>query len=452
MISFFRKTYSFFISLKLAIFTLSSIAILTAIGTFVESRWDQKAANQWVYHSWWMYFFLVLLFINVFAVLVDRWPWKKRQLGFVLAHLGILTMIVGSFTTRYLGVEGSLRFKEGEEASAFMTQETEILTYSSYDGEDFRLVYQKDVDFFTQRPSMQKPFTFSVDSHPFILDSYIPYGIPRQDYEKSQYGSLASVRFYLDGSRGKFVEWIELPMSQVTIKKSLGPATIILTRDSNIKPSKKTELILYIQKEKLYYSLKGNSKKRAYQGKVFQTVWMDFKFRLLQFFPKSKKVFIFSKQDRPSENTVPSVRVSYKKNQARLGLNSFVRFYDSQKVYAIGYLHKKKKLRFPIQLVDFRMISYQGVQKAKSYESLVRTQKGDQVISMNEPLKLDGYTFYQSSYELDEKGEPNISILSVNRDPGRLIKYLGSITLVLGIALLFLRRKLKNTFPKWNFF
>ena len=144
----FYKIYSFLISLKLAVFNLSLIAVLTAIGTIVESRWDQEAANKWIYHSWWMYFVLFFLFANVFMVLVDRWPWKKTQIPFVLAHLGILTMITGSLITKQLGIEGSLRFKEGEEARFFLLPDKEILVYSSYDGDKFRLLYQKDVDFF----------------------------------------------------------------------------------------------------------------------------------------------------------------------------------------------------------------------------------------------------------------------------------------------------------------
>jgi cytochrome c biogenesis protein ResB len=62
----------------------------------------------------------------------------------------------------------------------------------------------------------------------------------------------------------------------------------------------------------------------------------------------------------------------------------------------------------------------------------------DVVISMNEPLKYNGYTFYQSSFERDERtGKPAISILSVNYDPGRWIKYLGSMLMVLGSIILF---------------
>ena len=219
MNSFFKNLYQFFISLKLAVFTLSFIASVIAVGTFVESRFDQEAANKWIYHSWWMHIILTLLFVNVFMVLVDRWPWKKRQIGFVLAHLGILIMIIGSFVTRYLGIEGSLRFKEGEVAHSFLVPDTEIAVYSSYDGEKFRLIYQKDVDFFLSRPHQNNSFVFSIGDQPAVIDSYVPYGIPRQEYKESQTGSLASVRFYLEGSMGKFVEWMELPLVNKEVKK-----------------------------------------------------------------------------------------------------------------------------------------------------------------------------------------------------------------------------------------
>jgi len=57
-------------------------------------------------------------------------------------------------------------------------------------------------------------------------------------------------------------------------------------------------------------------------------------------------------------------------------------------------------------------------------------------ISMNEPLYYGGDFFYQASYQLQENGPP-ISVFSVNYDPGRWVKYLGSIIMVLGIMLMF---------------
>ena len=81
--------------------------------------------------------------------------------------------------------------------------------------------------------------------------------------------------------------------------------------------------------------------------------------------------------------------------------------------------------------------------RAASYESVVTLPDGsDQLISMNEPLKHAGFTFYQASFESDPSGRPTASVLSVNRDPGRGLKYFGSLLIVLGsIHLFYMKRR-----------
>ena len=80
-----------------------------------------------------------------------------------------------------------------------------------------------------------------------------------------------------------------------------------------------------------------------------------------------------------------------------------------------------------------------------SKKAKVRDGHKEVLISMNNPLKYDGFTFYQASFEQDDMGNPTASILSVNNDPGRFLKYLGSMLLVLGSIHLFYmkRRKVK---------
>jgi hypothetical protein len=66
---------------------------------------------------------------------------------------------------------------------------------------------------------------------------------------------------------------------------------------------------------------------------------------------------------------------------------------------------------------------------------------------MNNPLKYDEFTFYQSSYfplGPDLYG----SALSVNYDPGRALKYLGSLFIVLGSIWHFYIRRKKLKVPK----
>lgn len=61
-------------------------------------------------------------------------------------------------------------------------------------------------------------------------------------------------------------------------------------------------------------------------------------------------------------------------------------------------------------------------------------------ISMNEPLRYMGYTMYQSSYLLAE-GAPPVSILAVVHDRTRLLPYIATGVLALGVLLQLLARR-----------
>jgi cytochrome c biogenesis protein ResB len=100
-------------------------------------------------------------------------------------------------------------------------------------------------------------------------------------------------------------------------------------------------------------------------------------------------------------------------------------------------------LGFPIELRKFDIDRYQGTRKAMEYKSIVSVPNIEShQISMNEPLKYNGFTIYQASFEEDPNtGQPVASVFSVNQDPGRWIKYLGSFIMSLGIVLLFYYKK-----------
>ncbi len=76
-----------------------------------------------------------------------------------------------------------------------------------------------------------------------------------------------------------------------------------------------------------------------------------------------------------------------------------------------------------------------------AYESEVQYDEQKALISMNEPLKYKGFYIYQASFEQSPTGAATASILSVNRDPGRIWKYLGSLVMCLGIVMLFYFKK-----------
>ncbi|MDR1742725.1 MAG: cytochrome c biogenesis protein CcsA [Dysgonamonadaceae bacterium] len=102
-----------------------------------------------------------------------------------------------------------------------------------------------------------------------------------------------------------------------------------------------------------------------------------------------------------------------------------------------------QKLPFALELTDFRLIRYPGSHSPSSFESDLRVHIGGEVrevkVFMNNVLDVDGYRFFQASYDKDEKG----TILSVNRDvAGRNITCFGYFLLLAGFILSF---TLKNS-------
>ena len=89
-------------------------------------------------------------------------------------------------------------------------------------------------------------------------------------------------------------------------------------------------------------------------------------------------------------------------------------------------------LGFKIKLNKFVMKKYPGSNQPSSYESFVTVIDKDKTfdyhIYMNHILVYKGYRFYQASYFPDESG----TILSVNKDPGMWITYLGYFLLAVG--------------------
>ncbi|PAF44862.1 cytochrome c biogenesis protein CcsA [Helicobacter sp. 11S02596-1] len=98
------------------------------------------------------------------------------------------------------------------------------------------------------------------------------------------------------------------------------------------------------------------------------------------------------------------------------------------------------ELPFGLKLNHFDLQRYPGSMSPSSYASEVEVldSNGNVVkpyrIYMNHVLDYDGYRFFQSSYDTDEKG----TILSVNKDPGKVPTYIGYAMLILGAIWLLI--------------
>ncbi len=118
----------FFGSLKLAVVVLLLLAVAMAVGTFLESRDSARVAAQVVYRSWWFNGLLALLAINVAAAALTRWPWKRKHVGFVITHAGIITLLGGCSAAFHYGTEGMMEMRVGQPPANVVRVEDEALT------------------------------------------------------------------------------------------------------------------------------------------------------------------------------------------------------------------------------------------------------------------------------------------------------------------------------------
>jgi hypothetical protein len=108
---------------------------------------------------------------------------------------------------------------------------------------------------------------------------------------------------------------------------------------------------------------------------------------------------------------------------------------------AVSYGSKIIEIPFSIYLTDFQLERYPGSNSPSSYASevVLKDQNIEKPfrIFMNNILKYNGYRFFQSSYDRDEKG----TILSVNYDSlGTSVTYFGYLIMAIGMVLIFFNK------------
>ena len=432
------KILKFLSSLKFAVVNIVLLGIISAVGTFIESYYDLYLAQQLVYQSFWMKLILISFTINLLSVMVDRWPWKKRHLPFITAHIGIIMIIIGAFLTSELGIDGSMRLEPGEKSHSIMLNPRILSVFSSFGEGSVSELYKDQPRFILNKPSLKKPYRIPLGAESMEIVDYYPYAKEKIMFKKNKKSGWL-FHFQWSGLRVQDSGQLYKMKRQPFVKQKFGLAHVVISNGS-YQPSEKNELILLPQKS--IYQLVQNKKIKQvgslYKGKKIQTGWMDLTFDLIDFY-QAEKVYQFTPLKRPGEDSTSALKVRFQGRQSWMKLNSFLSFYSKNASYTLSYMNQRKNIGTTLKLLKFNIERYQGSQKAKEYSSVVQVD-GHQTahISMNEPLKHNGWTFYQSGFDETQTA----SILSVNYDPGRFIKYFGSFLLVLGIFALFYKKRL----------
>jgi hypothetical protein len=102
-------------SLPIAVFLITALTVILIVSTAMESAHGTPFVQNAFYQAKWFDLFLGLIWVNIFCATLSRWPFKKRHAGFIITHIGILTLLIGTLITRLSGAEGQMTLLEGEQ-------------------------------------------------------------------------------------------------------------------------------------------------------------------------------------------------------------------------------------------------------------------------------------------------------------------------------------------------
>jgi hypothetical protein len=191
-------------------------------------------------------------------------------------------------------------------------------------------------------------------------------------------------------------------------------------------------------------------------GRRYTHPWLDYQFEVLASYPRAKVTAQFI--NRGDEVRAEALHVMAQEGSATaegwLGLRGSVELALGTEPIIVEYRPAQQELPVTIKLLDFRKIDYPGTQMAAGFESdveLTDPKRGIilmRKISMNNPLRYRGYSFFQSSYlpaapgaaQAGIPGTPETTVLSVRNDPGTPLVYAGFIIVILGVVAMFILR------------
>ena len=176
--------FKLFSSVKLAVVLISVLIVASIAGTLYESSFDAKVARAYIYNAWWFNLWLVALCLNLICSAFSRWPWKRHHTGFLITHLGIVTLLVGAMIGRRWGVEGSITLFKGQPPSNQLVMDQRVLRTEEAGGE----VRQYPVDIIGRHPTPAHPWSLGetaggwaiqlVDYAPLIDATFEPQAAP----------------------------------------------------------------------------------------------------------------------------------------------------------------------------------------------------------------------------------------------------------------------------------
>jgi cytochrome c-type biogenesis protein CcsB len=484
-------------SLKLAMLLLSILIAGCIVGTVTESRLDTVVAQAYIYDAPWFAAWLTLLCTNLVCSVLVRYPWKPRQLGFIITHAGIVILLGGAMIGRLWGVEGNVTLATGQPSHNSLVVNRTVVELQT-PGALAPLSHA--IDTRLHPPSPTHPQQWTVGKLTARVSEYSEQLVARTMIQETPRQGPAAIEILLTSAMMStpFDAWLVLG-DPAHDSYSFGPAVLRLLKDDEGCDSAQhadsgccahpdqsaksnalsgTGLNFYYQTGgKLRFVSFSKGQQRAsgdlVVGRALPTGLADWKFevrRVLSHATVREELAPAGSADSSASvltGVLLQLETGGQRAQQWIAANSPARFSlgeGNSILAAFGY--QVLPLGFEVALDKFEVERNEGTQTPAGFKSnvrftdIARKTTVHRQVWMNHPATFPefpgaslvgtSYKFSQASWNPDDLTQTTLQVV---RDPGWSLKWIGSLLVCAGLFFMFCftpSRALQKPLPTGN--
>lgn len=444
-----KKRLDFLFNTRAAGLYFVLFAAAIGIATFIENDFGTSAAQKVIFKAWWFELLLLLFGITILVNIFKFRMVQQKKWAVLLFHASILVIILGAGVTRYFGFEGVMHIRENAASNSFLSAETYLKFEVQADEETYQFA---EPVLFASLGSNHFTESYSIGGHliEVAVKDFLPN--PEKTVTPSSMEGKPVLKIVVAGMNGREEYYLEEGAD-------LRTRTMFFNFKENIVPGAIN--LKYID-DQLYFLSDRTLTQTVMATQKTDTIVANGKFQLLELrslYSDGTRNFVIPEFEEQATVSITSTDPKVRNESTTAVVMDITVDGVTQEAYVYGnkglpgtptlkqfdqvrmnvsYGAKEIEVPFSVYLNDFILEKYPGTNSASSYASEVTVRDPaenvnmDYRIYMNNILDYDGYRFFQSSFDRDEKG----TYLSVNSDWwGTIISYIGYALLTLGMIL-----------------
>jgi len=423
---------------------MGMLLVVFAVGigyaTFIENDYDATTARLLVYNARWFEVLMLLMIVNFAGMIFTKRLYRKSKLNILVIHLALIIIIVGAAITRYFGFEGVMHIRNGQTANTFLTADNYILI-NLISGDEQKHVEEPLLVSAYKEGLFKKNILVNHNNVNVTLSHYYPNATKRlvPDTQGDAY-----LQVIVGGAGGRYD--VLLKEGERESLNGFGISFGNTENENDVKIFRKNDS-LFVEMPFEMVRNEHDSTVTLSKGTPEPIGLMELQsYRNVQFVIKDfQEHGTIAYEPVPENEGLSSAVLEFVVNGKRVfgewGQTVSTLVDDVKVDLYVG--QKQLTLPFSLKLNEFKLERYPGSNSPSSFTSdilLIDERAGLQqpyAIFMNNVLEYQGYRFYQSSYDQDEKG----TVLSVNHDYwGTRVTYFGYFLLFVTMAISFFTR------------